>query len=158
MPKPVYILCADNVSIDKATNLVSVFSILERIHVEKGPSDPKRMPNMPLRLKSIAVWRREESDPAVFDIATSLLISGKEVTSLRGTLKFEDGKPLARTIADLVLMPPDDQRGSIAVRQCLINPSTGDSVSQEYVIDTEFVDRTEERSDLAPDLAPRAAT
>ena len=64
MPKPVYVLCAENVSTDRETNLVSLFNVLERFEFTAGPQPADKIAAKILSpvVRAIAVWAREKGD------------------------------------------------------------------------------------------------
>jgi hypothetical protein len=95
MPKPVYILCSESGSEDKATSLVSHFNVIEQIELREFPKPPEGFPPMvqPLSMQITAVWMRAEGDDPdqeyEFKITIFLPPDGKELPAGAGTVLFD---------------------------------------------------------------------
>jgi hypothetical protein len=123
MPKPVYILCSESGSEDKATSLVSHFNVIEQIELRELPRPPEGMIPLvhPLSTQITAVWTRAEGDDPThlyeFKITIFLPPDGKELPVGSGTFIFD--KPRFRATAyvkGLVMNGPGSFRAEGRVR------------------------------------------
>ncbi|MGP0068627.1 MAG: hypothetical protein ACLQGP_34130 [Isosphaeraceae bacterium] len=128
---------------DKATNIVSHFNVIEEIEFRET-SPPEGMPTMirPLFMQITAVWMRAEGDDPTqeyeFEISLSLPPDGTKSLAGNGTVKFD--RPRFRVNAYVQglyvqgLMP----KGSgTFVAECRMRPLGGDESSwvvQTYAI------------------------
>jgi hypothetical protein len=63
MPRPVYLLCCQSSSIDQATNRISLFNVVEEIHVVLIKEQGKLpAPMIGSTLRVVSTWMREEGD------------------------------------------------------------------------------------------------
>jgi hypothetical protein len=64
MPRPVYVLLAEAGHIDRRTNLVSVFNIVEVVEVSRNVADaPTQLPaGVPQTYNILAAWMKEDGD------------------------------------------------------------------------------------------------
>lgn len=77
MPKPVFVVCAVDGSVDRFTNRLSLFNILENIVIQEVPGNlPDVVQLPPLKFKAVAVWAAEEVD-AGKELEHELLIDSK---------------------------------------------------------------------------------
>ena len=63
MPKPVYILCSESGSEDRATGLISHFKVIDQIGLKPSPSSPDSekttviVTSIPLQM--VAIWQAD---------------------------------------------------------------------------------------------------
>ncbi len=96
MPKPVYILCSESGSEDKATSLVSHFNVIEQIELRetRAPSESQTTRVfLPFALQVTSVWARAEADEPdqEFEFVISLFLppDGNEVSLATGRWSFD---------------------------------------------------------------------
>ncbi len=97
MPKLEYFLVAESVSVDQTTNRISIFHILEEIHVAKFPFA------LPL-LAAVAQWNAEDGD-VDRDFQVGLVIKPPDGQPKEFSQNFRMIHPRLRTIMNLVGLP-----------------------------------------------------
>lgn len=146
MPKPVYIICAEGVTEDRRTNLVSLFNVLEKLTatVEPDGDNEEKVQRLPLlRFRALAVWMREESDPLdqEFEAKLQLIIppDGEEITlPVRRRFKFKEGGHLQRISLTFEGGPPMKGPGTLRVLSLVRAVGSEEWLRQEYPIFVEF--------------------
>jgi hypothetical protein len=127
MPKPVYILCAENITEDKSSGLISIYSVLERIEIKfqvmpQAQPLPQQQPfppiggfRFPTTFKAIAVWAREPSDVGKsYEGDWIISVPGSDrVVIPANVLRFTRDANLNRNI--LVSMLPITQSGTVVI-------------------------------------------
>jgi len=127
MPKPVYQLCASNVSIDRESNSLSVFSVIERVVIEaflppQGDLSPKMAvllnnpPVVSFSGRVVVVWLAEDADHGEeFEQRFSIVSpNGSELLSLNlPNFKMDTStkSPLFRQLVGLQSLPPMCESG-----------------------------------------------
>ncbi len=166
MPRPVYIIAARSGSLDQKSNLMSLFSILERIHVqaevEGGTAGtpvafPANMP--PVEMRITAVWMADEGEEGqAFD--SQLVMKnpeGIEELLHEGDFVFNQDRAtaiLVRNIYDVNATFKQPKSGLIEVRS-KVRPKgdDGEWIQQSYpiVYDFELVEKTPEPEAETPE-------
>jgi len=141
MPKPVYIICSQSGTVDQATNLVSLFHVVESLYVR--PETPE-YPTPSLTFRTTAVWMRAERDGPDDEYESEFLLHlpGQQPESPPGfTGRFRFTQYFHRLVLDLTLVRSPDAGGirfstpGILRVECRIRPIGGkDWLSQEYPI------------------------
>lgn len=143
MPKPVYIICASGLSEDRATNLVSLFGIIESLVVASDPiaevaksTQVKREPKPGDlgQLKVMAVWMKtSDADVDVtFEHEFVVQCDDVELPPI-GRMEFTFTKDayLKRFLLCFDGLPPVTRDGFAVIRS-QIRRDGGDWLSQEY--------------------------
>lgn len=140
MPRPIYIICAENITVDRDTNLVSIFNVLEKIEVSGiiQHADPKHRRVSRIHggsSKAVAVWARVQGDEgkkfeAQFEVSFP---DGKAESSPILPFVFEGPMLLHRFIMSLQ-MHPIQQSGKIRVENRVRRQGTDTWQSQAYEI------------------------
>ena len=133
MPKPVYILCAENITQDRETNLVSISNVIEKFDVTGIPVDLGQLPNTdelskklaqtanidiggrPL-MKVIAVWALQPGDEGQEFETGMMITSPGKPDMIVGPMPFQfgEGGIYQRAILTVGGLPPL-QSGTITV-------------------------------------------
>jgi len=153
MPKPVYIVCAQSVSLDKSTNLLSLFHVLEGftlrapsegdVSIEQGEEAPAGIPTINLDFVGVATWEREEQDSpeTEFDFVVQVIVpwEGEARTVNEGKCIF--AKPFQRFMARMVLGIPKlpEQSGNIRFVSKIRRLGSQEWQSQEYRIPIKLI-------------------
>src|SRR5882672_8647195 len=113
MAKPVFIVCAESMSLDKSTNHLSLFHILEGYTLseprlggdERGEGPIPAVAPISLDFIGIATWAREERDTVEteYDFVVQVSVPWEEEwrTVNEGRMSFS--RPFYRFIARMVL-------------------------------------------------------
>jgi hypothetical protein len=105
MPRPVFILCAEAVVVDKLTNFTSVFEIIEKVNFQRMDNPPPEVIPIPpfFKMAIIGTWMRnpDEGDDVQFENEFLLTIppDNKEIALVKTEFSFSPGKHLFRFIA-----------------------------------------------------------
>jgi hypothetical protein len=131
MPKPHYIICSLDGSEDKYTGRVSIFSIIDRVHINRPKQDA--MPIVALRIT--AAWLRIDADTDKefeFQFVAKVPPFGREIELSSGRFVFQE--PIARLIGTMLGGLPVEGSGNLVI-ECRVRP-TGEEqwASQEYQI------------------------
>lgn len=98
MPEPRYMICAEDVIVDNATNLVTFIKVIDRLLISVHPDPPQNVDPARrgwIKICAFATWSRleEESHDQVFDFELAVLRPGhEEEIALNGQFSFEDGE------------------------------------------------------------------
>jgi len=150
MPRPLFIICADSGSVDRYSNLVSVFKIIEAVQVldhkevqsafsNVGPveqSGPGDIPSPVFKMRVVAVWICDRSDlGSIYEYETKMLIPGRSEPHSIAAGEFAWRSTNHRFMSDVVAQFQDAHTGSILVVNS-IRPkgSTQDWITQTYEI------------------------
>lgn len=77
-----FCLCADSATVDRTTNRLSIFNVIEQI---SGPTFPGFFPSLAL----VLMVRRKKSEPNSVDLKTVGTQDGKKIFELPFTLSFQ---------------------------------------------------------------------
>jgi hypothetical protein len=101
MPKPVYIVCSLSGAEDRTTGLISLYHVLETLHVVRQPPDQER--HFPVTIRTTAVWMRtEEDDPTdEYEFETGFLHPSESTAKIVKAGQFSFEKPIFRLVADI---------------------------------------------------------
>jgi hypothetical protein len=62
MPRPLYIVCSESGSEDKETGVLSLYNVIDKLQINKGPPSSK-ITNAPLtQIRITSVWMQEDGD------------------------------------------------------------------------------------------------
>lgn len=140
MPSPVYIICAHDIVENKATNVVSIFNVVEKItasRAQAGESVP--LPHVTL-LKAIAVWRKEEGDEGQeFESEMTVRAGDEELGRATSVFQFDATAGLHRIILTFPVMLAVQEDGVVTVRSRIRRADNGDWIEQSYPIAWEFI-------------------
>ena len=161
MPKPVYILCAEHVIVDRESNLVSITSVFEKleINLQVRKTHPGEMPHGVYRIdkaKSIAVWAKIEGDESqtfewMFKVTNP---DGMESATDVGLFEFERGRFLHRFIVTLEL-GTIDQSGVLKIASLVRRQgaSTWQEQSYDIIVESKVeLDALLNPADVSPGL------
>ena len=152
MPSPVFIVCSEGGSVDRHTNQLSIFDVVEKLTFRRieSPEPPPAgtareigLETKPMSinvLRMTAYWRRDDGDTgAEFDFKTTLKMPGvaEEITAGEGRFLFKT--ELHRLLSTMYTNMPDHS-GEIVVRNSIRRAGTNDWLSQQYVIPVERID------------------
>lgn len=156
MPLPVFIICSEGGSIDRHTNQLSIFDVIEKITFRPvlPAQDGSRQVEVdagsrPLAFNSLrmtALWRQLEGDAGrEFDFKTTVLVPGSanEIMAGQGRIVFKT--PLHRIVANYIGDFPQ-QSGDIVVRTSIKPVESNDWITQEYVIPVERLDDANQKN------------
>jgi hypothetical protein len=62
MPRPVYILCSQSNAVDKSTNLISFFNLVEELRIAKIPEGTTPPATRPFTMRVVSVWMNTDDD------------------------------------------------------------------------------------------------
>lgn len=146
MAEPFFIICSEGGSVDRFTNLVSVFGILESITISvnkgsDGDSNGRTIlsPNVKVissfDFRVTAAWRASQDDideEAKYDSRITLTLpSGELLTPLERTFVFSG--PLHRMIAGVVISPEKVAfTGDVIARAEIKKSADASWITQEY--------------------------
>lgn len=140
MPKPLFIICSQGGSEDKASGSLSLFNIVEKIKISKKLHSGM-MPMFQFRITS--VWMREPEDTADREFEWSVVvcapITNSELTVGSGVMTFDS--PTYRITANILGPMPIDGAGTLRAISRIRVPGATEWNCQEYpVIVEEFTD------------------
>ena len=144
MARPLYIICAESMSLDQNTNLVSLFHVLEGFTVQfettpktdgQSKSDTLPVNVASPKFYSCAVWMKDANDGPEDEyeyetVATSP--GGEELTVNAGSFSFT--KTFYRIQMGFVLAKPFQQSGDFVVCSKIRRKGTDEWLVQEYPI------------------------
>jgi hypothetical protein len=102
MPLPVYILCATSLAVDKETNFVSYFNVVEKIEIRKmEPAQHDSSRPVVVKASSLeimAVWMKEQDDTPdrLFEVEFAALFPNRPEEFILGLVKITFSDPLYR--------------------------------------------------------------
>src|SRR4051812_27635414 len=130
MPSPVFIVCSEGGSIDRHTNMLSIFDVIERIRFYATPvtqlSDAVKQgvhlagqeqtkPAAFNAIRMVAVWRQEQGDAGQeFEFRTLFHVPGMKDPIVAGEGRFVFKTTLHRLLATLYSEMPA-QSGDLVV-------------------------------------------
>lgn len=140
MPKPVFIICAREIVEDKSTNLLSIFTVIEKIEAVASDSEIPRgrdgRPGIPpqfQQIKVVAVWMQQDGDrDGEFEHEFQVDV-GDFHRDMAGNFTFDDA-PLKRFQLTLVGFPIPDESCVGYVRSRIRRPGSVEWQIQEYPI------------------------
>jgi hypothetical protein len=144
MPEPHYIICALSKSVDRETNNLSFFNVIEGITVtlqekpsgEHGPS-LIHIEGDASRFTAVATWMRTANDANEdrFDWKMEFVRPDRETTAVNGEFSFGKNR-FYRINVIMQMVWPAPESGTLVV-SCSIRPSDGDEeswITQSYKI------------------------
>jgi hypothetical protein len=146
MPSPVFILVARTAVEDKATNFLSLFSVLEILSVTQAPpvenADPALVATLNSALRranefiAFAVWMREDAIAAdvVYEHRFSLIFPNREDQLPATPFQFDAELPLQRFRLSIQGIPPIEESCIIYVQSLVRRPDTDETWHQRYPI------------------------
>ena len=149
MPSPVFIICSEGGSIDRHTNSLSIYDVIDKIAFrvvdprDSGKQDgPAKVEGRLVSVNSLrmtAVWRQSAGDEGqVFEFKTVIRMPGAdEIVAGKGELVFKT--PLHRVLSTFQSEMPK-QSGEISVKSLIRRLPDGEWIQQEYVIPVERID------------------
>lgn len=155
MPRPVFILCANDFVEDKTTNLLSVHTIIEQIQgfrVEPGANPPRvedeagrrAIPVQFQRAKAMAVWMKEPGDDdREFETEFIVDFGGERLAAPLGVFRFEGNASFHRMTLRLHGFPLPEQSctGHIIARIRAVGGDDDAWISQDYPILIEMIEQ-----------------
>jgi hypothetical protein len=158
MPSPVFIVCSEGGSIDRHTNMLSIFDVIEKLNFklfDKPPSpddthvQKSQMAGMkPMTIHSLrmtAVWRRDEVDIGKeFEFRTLIQLPGVPEPVVAGEGQFVFKTLLHRMIAGFHHDLPQ-QSGKLIVTSAIREIGSNDWIEQKYVIPVERIESANQR-------------
>lgn len=156
MPSPVLIVCSEGGSVDRHTNQLSIFDVIEKLTFRQlepgdvatstdGRSSISEM-SFGGRLTAInamrvtTVWKRSECDKdREFEFKTTLMMPGAGEAVVISEGRFVFKSLLHRLVAQLFTDMPN-QSGNIVVKSLIRPVGDADWISQEYVIPVERIE------------------
>jgi hypothetical protein len=154
MPSPVFIVCSEGGSIDRHTNQLSIFDVIERLTFARAnPTNPAADGNPTIAalggarpmvfhsMRMAACWRREEGEEAAeFEYKTTLEMPGAEpLVVAEGVISFKS--EWHRFVSTMHTDMPT-QSGQMVITNSLRPAGNGTWISQRYVIPVEKVERS----------------
>jgi hypothetical protein len=149
MPVPVFIVCSEGGSIDRHTNMLSIFDVIEKITfkimqpTDARPGDGSPQPPLHGRptsvntLRMTAVWRQITGDEGHgFEFKTTVRMPGNDQELSAGEGEFIFKTMLYRVISTFYSDLPT-QSGEIVVRNAIRRLPDGEWIHQEYAIPVE---------------------
>ncbi len=114
MPKLEYFLLCESISVDQETNRVSLFNVLEDLHLAKLPLEGDRKPAYILnQFVAVAVFNREPNDNDK-DFEACLKYNLPDGTHKDHKLKFKMERNRQRILMRFVGMPPVAKDGVLS--------------------------------------------
>jgi hypothetical protein len=153
MPSPVFIVCSEGGSIDRHTNMVSIFDVIEKITFKVFAKSSEGLPPPNLQdalpggkpaslntLRVTAVWRRADDDEnREFEFKTTVQFPGSSEQVLAGEGRFVFNTILYRIISTVYSDMPS-QSGAIIVTSSVRRVGSAEWLDQQYVIPVERMD------------------
>ena len=114
MPKLEYFLLCESISVDQETNRVSLFNVLEDLHLAKLPKDGDSKPAFILnQFVAVAVFNREPEDVDQ-DFEACLMYNLPDGAHKEHKLKFKMERNRQRIVMRFVGMPPVAKDGLLS--------------------------------------------
>jgi len=114
MPKLEYFLLCESISVDQETNRVSLFNVLEDLHLAKAPKDGDSKPAYILnQFVAVAVFNRELGD-ADKEFEVCLKYNLPDSNHKEHKLKFKMERNRQRIVMRFVGMPPVAKDGLLS--------------------------------------------
>lgn len=95
MPRPLFIICAESASVDRYSNDLSIFNVIEGIQVFSGNADGSPNKSAPadglpfLNVRIVAVWVADDIDrPHEYEQETRVRVGNRERRPHHGTFRF----------------------------------------------------------------------
>lgn len=111
MPRPGYIICSVSGALDQYTNAISLHGVVESIKIKEAkPSPDGTIVAVPLSMRVVAVWLKDEEDKPeqAFETQIVAFIQGREKQILRAEFPpFYFDKPVRRFILPEITLPPN---------------------------------------------------
>lgn len=153
MPSPVFIICSEGGSIDRHTNMVSIFDVIEKITFKVVPKQSEGLPppnlldalpgGKPAALNTLrvtAVWRRANEDAdGEFEFKTTVQLPGSREEVLAGEGRFIFNTILYRIISTIYSDMPS-QSGAIVVTNSVRRTGSAEWFRQQYTIPVERIE------------------
>jgi hypothetical protein len=106
MPKLEYFLLCESISVDQETNRVSLFNVLEDLHLAKSPNENNnKLPFILNQFVAVAVFNREPED-SDREFEASLKYNLPDGTHKDHKIKFKMERNRQRIVMRFVGMPP----------------------------------------------------
>jgi hypothetical protein len=158
MPKPVYMICAQSMTQDKDTSLVSFFTVIERVTMILRPTGQSAPPPIPYddltrdvtTFKVMATWIREQDDNGEFEHEFSVVADGEEKSHGCRPFVFNEEKFIQRFVLVVHGLPVPAKAGIVLIKSKVRRHGSEDWLFQEYPI---IVDLSQ-----APAVTPTAVT
>lgn len=152
MARPVYIICAESLSLDQNTHLMSLFSIVERLQFfqtqsaaeadQKVKETPQAFHSQSLKLQVVATWMKQRGDEGQeFEHQFRMLHPSIGERELNAPTKFQfpDEKEIHRFTLSARGMPPISKSGIIEFESRVRVVNSGEWRSQSYPVVFEMV-------------------
>ena len=139
MPRPKYILCAETVVHDKATNLLSFINVIEGYAVTRGPENVPEghvpVINAPFRFAGIAAWELDQEDNPEEELEYELTLTypGEGETQVSSG-KFRMAKRFHRFTARIETPGVPVAENSSIIFRSKVRRHGDDWSTQEYAI------------------------
>ncbi len=140
MARPLYMLCCLSGAVDKASNQVSHFNIVEQLQLHVPP---RSLPDgsipvpIPLQLQVVSTWVRDDEDAPndKFEVEVLLDHTGEKTRPIhKSTFQFEESRNHRFTI-NLAIQPrPDSKSGIYRFEARIRKAGTKRWRRQEYVV------------------------
>ena len=156
MPRPVLIVCAESGAVDKLTNRLSVFDVVEKVNFQRleNPVPTAILPKF--KMQVIAVWMRQDNDSDDDQFESEFVIvtpaHQQEASVIRMMFSFAPGKQLFRGIAVMDSPLPIDGAGRMEILNRVRKAGSNEGwITQSYPIFIEetVLPATDATSDIA---------
>jgi len=151
MPQGVYIICSESGAIDRRTNAISIFGVIDTIRFASVSevSDAKNLPGVSkpwIDIRTTAVWRCEEDELGeAYEHQTTFSIPGDEHKRIVGEGSFVFKTPLHRFVIDFG-GPVFNQAGVIRIENRIRKLGDDDWQEMAYEIRVEKISLSEKPS------------
>lgn len=146
MAHPLYILCCNSGAVDKQTNQVSHFNVIEQLQLHQPPKGALGIVAA-LSLQVVSVWVRDSDDKSSdpFEVEIKIQRTDKTIETLhKATFTFAEAKN-HRFVINLSLLPrPDLQSGEYRFDSRIRKVGTTKWIRHEYVIPVEVVPHSDD--------------
>jgi len=144
MVRPRYIICSEGQVVDRATNLVTYYNVIDSITIDVPVPEPDTPVLVGFSTHVSAVWMREDDSEkdAEFEAEVRMSLPGSDELHVIRHGNFRFGEYYFHRI-DVAIRPGPPVAGAIAIKpcdgvmrlECRIRPAQGgDWVSQDYLI------------------------
>lgn len=155
MPKPVYIVCANSVTVDRESNFVSILNVIEKldvtVQIDKTPDGGRPTSRFHItEAQAVAVWSKVPGDDGK-EFESQFRITSPEGTVSESPIvpfEFEKGKLLHRFILKINVMPFHES-GTLQIESAVRKKGTNTWQSQSYEI---VIERTVKIDPLLADF------